>query len=82
MEDLSSAKKGFKAGDTVTLTVYRDGEYITLPLTFDAQPETTGSEEEEIPQSQPNQGQQMPDDWEDFFNYFFGGRGGYGGWGN
>lgn len=82
MVDLSSAKKGFKAGDTVTLTVYRDGEYITLPLTFDAQPETTGSEEEEIPQSQPNQGQQMPDDWEDFFNYFFGGRGGYGGWGN
>ncbi len=81
MEDLSAAKKNFKAGDTVTLTVYREGEYITLELTFDAQPETTGTEEEET-QTQPNQGQQMPDDWEDFFNYFFGNHGGWGGWGN
>ena len=28
MEDLSAAKKGFKAGDTVTLTVLRDGKEI------------------------------------------------------
>ena len=80
MEDLSAANKNFRAGDTVTLTVYREGEYITLELTFDAQPETTGTEEEET-QTQPNQGQQMPDDWEDFFNYFFGSGGNGGGWG-
>ena len=41
MEDLSAAKKGFKAGDTVTLTVLRDGKEITTQLTFDAQPQTT-----------------------------------------
>ena len=41
MEDLSAAKKGFKAGDTVTLTVLRDGQEITTQLTFDAQPQTT-----------------------------------------
>ena len=79
MEDLAAAKKNFKAGDTVTLTVYRDGEYITTELTFDAQPETTGTEEQ-TPQTQ--QGQQVPDNWEDFYNYFFGGRGGWPGWGN
>jgi len=80
MEDLSAAKKNFKAGDTVTLTIYRDGEYITTELTFDTQPETTGTEEEETPQ--PNQGQQVPDNWEDFYNYFFSGRPGWPGWGN
>ena len=41
MEDLSAAKKNFKAGDTVTLTVLRDGQEITTQLTFDAQPQTT-----------------------------------------
>ena len=41
MEDLSAAKKGFKAGDTVTLSVLRDGKEITTQLTFDAQPQTT-----------------------------------------
>ena len=76
MEDLAAAKKNFKAGDTVTLTVYRDGEYITTELTFDAQPETTGTEQQT---PQPNQGQQqVPDSWEDFYNYFFGGRNGWG----
>ena len=76
MEDLAAAKKNFKAGDTVTLTVYRDGEYITTELTFDAQPETTGTEQQT---PQPNQGQQqVPDSWEDLYNYFFGGRNGWG----
>ena len=75
MEDLAAAKKNFKAGDTVTLTVYREGEYITTELTFDAQPQTTGTEQQT---PQPNQGQQAPDNWEDFYNYFFGGRNGWG----
>ena len=81
MEELSAAKKNYKAGDTVTLTVYRDGEYITLELTFDAQPEITGSETEEPEQNQQTPGtwgQQGPDSWEDFYNYFFGGNGGWG----
>ncbi len=84
MEDLAAAKKGFKAGDTVTLTVYRDGTYITTELTFDAQPETTGQEEQEqTEQTYPWGGQQMPDGWEDFYKYYFGGNWNpWGSWGN
>ena len=76
--------KGYRAGDTVTLTVYRDGQYIETELTFDAQPQTTGSEEDTT-QSGGNNGNngsggyggygQMPDNWQDFYNYFFGNRG-------
>lgn len=40
-EDLVAAKKSYSAGDTVTLTVYREGKTIEVPLTFDAAPETT-----------------------------------------
>lgn len=70
MNDLSAAKKGHKAGDTVTLTVFRDGDYMTTDLTFDEQPATTGTEER-----QQEQGGQTPDNWQDFYNYFFGNRG-------
>ncbi len=77
MTDLSMAKKGRKAGETVDLTYYRDGEYHTTELTFDEQPETTG--EEQQPQTQPQMPEQyedyynqMPDGFEDFFRYFFG----------
>ncbi len=80
-QDLSAAMKGYRAGDTVTLTVYRNGQYIETELTFDAQPQTTGSQEDTT-QSNGNNGNnggngygQMPDNWQDFYNYFFGGRG-------
>ena len=81
-QDLSAAMKGYRAGDTVTLTVYRGGQYIEVELTFDAQPQTTGSEEDNT-QSSGNSGGnggsgQMPgnwDNWQDFYNYFFGNRG-------
>ena len=43
-QDMSAAMKNYRAGDTVTLTVYRDGQYITTELTSDAQPQTTGSD--------------------------------------
>ena len=67
MSDLSMAKKGFKAGDTVTLTVWRGGQEITLSLTFDQQPQTTGTEDDS---SNQNQGQQ--DSYGDLYDYFFG----------
>ncbi|MBE6918781.1 MAG: PDZ domain-containing protein [Ruminococcaceae bacterium] len=51
MEDLSAAKKGYKAGDTVTVTYYRDGEYHTTELTFDEQPLVTDT----TPDSSQNQ---------------------------
>ena len=40
--DLTYQKKSYKAGDTVTLKVYRDGQYLDISLTFDEeQPEST-----------------------------------------
>ena len=81
-QDLSAAMKGYRAGDTVTLTVYRGGQYIEVELTFDAQPQTTGSEEDNTQSNGNNGGNggngQMPgnwDNWQDFYNYFFGNRG-------
>ena len=73
MNDLSAAKKSYKAGDTVTLTVYRNGEYITLDLTFDEQPQTTG-EDTDTNSQQDNQqsGQDYSDMFRDFYNYYFG----------
>ena len=74
MSDLSMAKKGFKAGDTVTLTVWRGGQEITLSLTFDQQPQTTSTEDDS-----PNQNQGQQDSYGDLYDYFFGrGNGGRG----
>ena len=82
-QDLSAAMKGYRAGDTVTLTVYRGGQYIEVELTFDTQPQTTGSDDSS--QSSDNSygygnggnsyGGQMPDNWQEFYNYFFCNRG-------
>ena len=72
MTDLTMAKKGYKAGDTVTLTVYRGGEYITLDLTFDQQPQTTGEDTEQDSQQNPQQGSDYSDLFRDFYNYYFG----------
>ena len=82
-QDLSAAMKGYRAGDTVTLTVYRSGQYIEVELSFDAQPQTTGSDDSS--QSSDNSygygdggnsyGGQMPDNFQEFYNYFFGNRG-------
>ena len=74
MTDLSRAKKTFKVGDTVTLTVYRNGQYITLELTFDEQPQTTGEDTAQngSQNGQQQGGQNYPDMFRDFYNYYFG----------
>ena len=72
MTDLTMAKKSYTAGDTVTLTVYRSGEYITLDLTFDQQPQTTGEDTEQDTQQTPQQGSDYSDLFRDFYNYYFG----------
>ena len=41
--DLTNAKKDYKAGDTVTVKVYRAGEYIELKVTLDEQLPTSGA---------------------------------------
>ena len=78
-QDLSAAMKSYRAGDTVTLTVYRDGSYITTDITFDQQPQVTGTEDDTSNDSGGNSGNgyygQMPDNWQEFYNYFFGNRG-------
>ena len=72
MTDLTMAKKSYKAGDTVTLTVYRGGEYITLELTFDQQPQTTGEDTQQDIQQPPQQNENYSDLFRDFYNYYFG----------
>lgn len=63
MKELNAIKKSYKAGDTVTVTVNRDGTEVELTLTFDAAPE----------QTEPQQPQQDQNN-----NYYYGGgNGGY-----
>ena len=67
MEDLTAAKKGHKAGDTVTVTYYRDGQTQTTELTFDAKTDDTDSTQQE---QQPQQGSSF----DSLYDYFFGRR--------
>lgn len=76
MEDLSAAKKNFKAGDTVTLTVLRDGKEITTQLTFDAQPQTTDdtADSSQSGDNNYNNGSNgyNGNGYSDLYDYFFG----------
>lgn len=76
MEDLSAAKKGFKAGDTVTLTVLRDGKEITTQLTFDAQPQTTDDTTDSSQSSDNGYNNDSNgyngNGYSDLYDYFFG----------
>lgn len=67
MEDLTAAKKGHKAGDTVTVTYYRDGQTQTTELTFDAKTDDTESTQQE---QQPRQ----DSSFDSLYDYFFGRR--------
>ena len=87
--ELISAKKNYRAGDSAVLKVYRDSQYIELTITFDeATPERLNAEEDtEQSGSQSGNGQYgqngggygqyggfgSGDDFSDFFNDFFGG---------
>jgi len=60
--DLNSAKKQYSAGDTAKLTVYRNGAYLELTITFDeASHQITDSGAEE-PQESMSGGYSMPED--------------------
>ena len=72
MDDLMAAKKGYAAGDTSELTVYRQGETITLSLTWGATPadqQTASQEQAEQDTTQNSGGYTNP---YDLFEYFFG----------
>ena len=79
-EDLVAAKKSYSAGDTVTLTVYREGKTIEVELTFDAVPESaeTNNSDQSTDNSYNGNGGYgnggngyYSNPW-DFFNNFFG----------
>ena len=73
LEDLTAAKKGYAAGDTSTLTVYRQGETITLELTWGA----VSADQQSAMQGQTEQDQNTQNGGGytnpyDLFEYFFG----------
>ena len=79
-EDLASAKKNYRAGDSAVVKIYRGGKYLELNLVFDEETpalleaDSKQQEEEEAQQRQPQQRQPSGGfDYFDFFNDFFGG---------
>ena len=82
-EELVAAKKGYSAGDTSTLTIYRGGKTMEVQLTWGAQPEDTTASNDTNSNTDTNDNsgnQYSQDDINDLFRYFFGNRGyGYGG---
>ena len=75
MNDLNAAKKSYRAGDTVTLTIYRAGGTKEVELTFDAAPQTQETAQDNSQQQQGGNsggnGGYYYNPW-DFFNSFFG----------
>lgn len=73
VSDLTKALRKFRAGDTTTITVYRGGQKLVLPITLDEKPRDTDTE---VPADYGSS--QMPaegdyDEWFDYFAPFFGG---------
>ena len=71
---LTSVKNSYRAGDTVTVTVFRAGEYLELSLTFDEQKVNTQTQQDPAPEqtSSGNQGGSYGggfDPWEYFFGW-------------
>lgn len=74
MDDITTLRKSYVSGDTVTVEFYRSNEKMTTELTFGSMPE-----QDETTETSNNTQQQTPSqdqyyDPYDFFNDFFGGR--------
>lgn len=65
--DLSRALRKFKAGDTTEITVYRNGQSLTLPITLSEKPHEQSGQA-------PVQSEEMPQNgtYEEWYKYFFG----------
>ena len=74
MEDLTAAKKGHKAGDTVTVTYFRDGSSHTTSLTFDVKADDTVQDSQQGQQNQQDQQDQQNggNSFGSLYDYFFG----------
>ncbi len=72
LDDITTLRKSYVSGDTVTVEFYRNNEKMTAELTFGSMPEQDETTETSSnPQQQlPSQGQYY--DPYDFFNDFFG----------
>ena len=72
VSQLTTVKNSYRAGDTVTVTVYRSGQYVELTLTFDEQTTAqNNTQQDPAPQetsSQNGQGGQYYNPWDYFFN--------------
>ena len=65
---LTRALRRFKAGETTSMTVYRNGQNVYLTITFDEKPVVT----EEQSSNESTQQNGSFNDWFDFFAPFFG----------
>ena len=78
IQQMISVKNSYKAGDTVTVTVFRAGEYLTVQLTFDEQGSTQSSAQQDPAPQQtgmvPGYGYGYGDYYGGFdpWSYFFG----------
>ena len=70
MTDLTLALRKFKAGQTVTVTVYRSGAPVYLSVTLDAKPQETPAEDTPAEEISPNDKEYQK--WYNFFAPFFG----------
>lgn len=75
--ELTRALRAYRAGDTVTVTLFRSGQKMELELILDERPQNIETEEAE--EDQPDwdsQNQQDPyEEWFDYFRRFFQGIG-------
>jgi len=57
--DLTRVLRKFEPNETVSITVYRAGQQVSLSITLDEKPVQTAEPEQETQQQQPNQNQQQ-----------------------
>lgn len=80
-DDLAAALKKFGAGDTTTISIYRQGQTLELQITFDEKKgdmnnQTESAEEDETESTAPSDNREQPEgdynQWYDYFAPFFG----------
>ena len=69
---LQSILRKYKAGQRAIITVYRAGQELELPITFDERPQNPDTPEPQQSGEMPSSGSY--EDWYNYFFPFFGGR--------
>ena len=64
-ENLQQTLRKYRAGDETTITVYRNGETITMPIIFDAKPENTDPVTQPVPSEAPTEPETTEFPWGD-----------------